>query len=111
MIQNILCYLEASEKAYPDKPAFSDEHAALTYKELLSLSRRIGSFLGRKTGPRRPIPVMTEKNAYTLGAFMGIVHAGCFYIYLDAGQPAKRLNRILDTLQADIMIADSPSLK
>ena len=111
MIQNILCYLEASEKAYPDKPAFSDEHAALTYKELLSLSRRIGSFLGRKTGPRRPIPVMTEKNAYTLGAFMGIVHAGCFYIYLDAGQAAKRLNRILDTLQADIMIADSPSLK
>ena len=38
---------------------------------------------------------------------MGIVHAGCFYIYLDAGEWAKRLNRILDTLQADIMIADS----
>jgi len=111
LIQNILCYLEESEKAYPDKPAFSDEHTRLTYKELLSLSRRIGSFLGRKTGPRRPIPVMTEKNAYTLGAFMGIVHAGCFYIYLDAGQPSERLNRILNTLQADIMIADSPSLK
>lgn len=42
---------------------------------------------------------------------MGVVWAGCFYIYLDSSQPAKRLNRILDTLQADHMIADSESLK
>ena len=110
MIQNILCYLEESEQAYPDKTAFSDEYTSLTYRELSSLSRRIGSFLGRRTGPRRPIPVMTEKNVYTLAAFMGIVSAGCFYIYLDAGQPAGRLNRILDTLQADFMIADHASL-
>lgn len=110
MIQNILCYLEESERAYPDKTAFSDEDASLTYRELLSLCQRIGSFLGKRTGPRRPIPVMTEKSVYTLAAFMGIVSAGCFYIYLDAGQPAGRLNRILGTLQADVMIADRASL-
>ncbi len=41
---------------------------------------------------------------------MGIVRAGCFYVCLDANQPAERLNRILDTLKADLMIADKESL-
>lgn len=110
MIQNVLCFLEESAAAYPHKTAFADEHASLTYRELSHLSMRMGSFLGRKTGPRRPVPVLTQKSVFTLGAFMGIVQAGCFYIYLDAGQPAKRLNRILGTLQADLMIADRESL-
>lgn len=54
---------------------------------------------------------MTEKNVFALGAFMGVVTAGCFYIYLDSAQPAKRLNRILDNLQADLMISDRESLR
>ena len=111
MIQNILCFLEESAEVYPDKTAFADEHAHITYRELLSLSRRIGSFLGGKSAPRRPIPVLTKKNIYTLASFMGVETAGCFYIYLDSGQPAGRLNRILDTLQADLMIADRGSLE
>lgn len=111
MIQNILCFLEESAKSYPDKKAFADEHTSLTYREFLDLSRRIGGYLGKKTAPRRPIPVLTEKNVFALASFMGIVHAGCFYIYLDSSQPSGRLNQILDTLQADLMIADSKSLK
>ena len=71
---------------------------------------RIGSVLGQKTGPRRPVPVLAEKIVFTLTAFLGIVRAGCFYVFLDAGQPSERLNRILDTLQADLMIADKESL-
>lgn len=110
MVQNILCFLEESARRFPDKPAFSDEHSSLTYGELLRLSRRIGAFLGARTGPRRPIPVMTQKNVFALGACMGVVTAGCFYIYLDAGQPAKRLNLILDSLKAELMIADRESL-
>lgn len=110
MIQNVLCFLEESAEAYPHKTAFADEHTSLTYRRLSDLSMRIGSVLGQKTGPRRPVPVLAEKNVFTLTAFMGIVRAGCFYVFLDAGQPAERLNRILDTLQADLMIADKESL-
>ena len=110
MIQNILSFLEESAEAYPRKTAFADEHTSLTYRGLSDLSMRIGSVLAQKTGPRRPVPVLTEKNVFTLGAFMGIVRAGCFYVCLDANQPAERLNRILDTLKADLMIADKESL-
>ena len=110
MIQNVLCFLEKSAEAHPRKTAFADEHTSLTYGELTDLSMKIGSVLGRKTGPRRPVPVLAEKNVFTLGAFLGIVQAGCFYVCLDGSQPAQRLNRILDTLQADLMIADKESL-
>lgn len=111
MIQNILCFLEESARTHPHKAAFCDEEARLTYRQLLDMSRRIGSCLGKKTGPRRPIPVLAKKNVYAVAAFMGILSAGCFYVYLDSSQPAARLNRILDTLGADIMIGDSESLK
>lgn len=110
MIQNILEFLTDCAGRYPDKPAYRDEHSCLTYQELLDRSRRIGSFLGKKTGPRRPVPVLTEKTPSAVAAFMGIVSAGCFYVFLDSGQPSGRLNRILDTLQADLMIADRTSL-
>ena len=102
MKTSILEYLEESARKYPDKTAFADEHTSLTYRGLSDLSMRIGSVLAQKTGPRRPVPVLTEKNVFTLGAFMGIVRAGCFYVCLDANQPAERLNRILDTLKADL---------
>lgn len=111
MIENILSFLEESAKAYPDKTAFSDEQACLTYRELLSLSRRIGSRLGELVMPRSPIPVMAEKNVYAIASFTGIISAGCFYVYLDSSQPGARLNQILDTLQADYMIADKHSLE
>ena len=78
MIQNILSFLEESAEAYPRKTAFADEHTSLTYRELSDLSMRIGSVLGQKTGPRHPVPVLTENNVFTLGVCMGIVRAGCF---------------------------------
>ena len=89
MIQNVLCFLEESAEAYPHKTAFADEHTSLTYRRLSDLSMRIGSVLGQKTGPRRPVPVLAEKNVFTLSAFMGIVRAGCFYV-LPGRRPACR---------------------
>lgn len=110
MIQNILCYLEESAHQHPDKPAFSDEHSSITYQELLVKSRRIGSNLLTVTGVRKPIPILAEKSVAVVSAFMGAVFAGCFYVFLDPGQPVSRLKRILATLQADILISDSDFL-
>ena len=61
MKTSILEYLEESARKYPDKTAFADEHTSLTYRGLSDLSMRIGSVLAQKTGPRRPVPVLTEK--------------------------------------------------
>lgn len=89
MIQNILSFLEESAEAYPRKTAFADEHTSLTYRELSDLSMRIGSVLGQKTGPRRPVPVLTEKKCIYPGRIYG--HCpGRLFLYLPGCKPAGR---------------------
>ena len=42
---------------------------------------------------------------------MGIVYAGGYYCMLDTTHPVERINLILDTIQADILVVDNKSAK
>ena len=48
-----------------------------------------------------------EKSVRTIQIMTGVVYAGGFYVILDAAQPVERLNRILDTLDAKILVTSS----
>ena len=111
MKKNILEYLEKSAQKYPDKTAFADENASCTFKELECTGRRIGTALSRYIAPRNPIPIFMEKSVETIGAFMGAVYAGCFYVLIDTKQPASRLNQILDILKSEVIITSEKYLK
>lgn len=104
MITNVLEYLDQSAKRYPDKTAFSDEKESCTFRELEENSRKIGSSLAGKIKHGSPVPVFMEKSVDTIAAFMGIIRAGGFYVLTDIRQPVKRLEQIIDTLEAKIMI-------
>lgn len=107
MNKNILEYLEESKARYPGKTAFADETSSCTYEELWERSRRIGTALSGKIEPGNPVPVFMEKGVPAIGLFMGIVYAGCFYVLLDTKQPKARLEQILDTLQAKVMVSSA----
>lgn len=111
MKKNILEYLEKSAQKYPDKTAFADENASCTFKELECTGRKIGTALSRYIAPRNPIPIFMEKSVETIGAFMGAVYAGCFYVLIDTKQPASRLNQILDILKSEVIITSEKYLK
>lgn len=111
MEKNILSYLEHSEKAFPDKIAFSDSQYELTYRQLANAARSIGSFLIEKIGMRKAIIVYMEKDARNIAAFMGAAYAGCFYVPLDSQMPIERINIILKTLQPAAVIYDDKTAK
>ena len=111
MKKNILEYLEKSARKYPDKTAFADENASCTFKELECTGRKIGTALSRYIAPRNPIPIFMEKSVETIGAFMGAVYAGCFYVLIDTKQPASRLNQILDILKSEVIVTSEKYLK
>lgn len=111
MVKNILDYLEQSAAKLPDKTAASDEQISFTYKELLENSQKVGAALQAVTGMGKAVPVYMEKGCNALAAFMGIVTAGCFYCMLDTTQPAERIEMILSTLDAQLMITDEKSAK
>lgn len=106
MAINVLEFLENSTKNNGSKTACADENEAYSYDELSDYAKRIGSALIEETDVRKPIPVFMDKGCKALAAFMGVVYAGCFYVMLDHTQPPARINTILDTLEADMIITD-----
>ena len=90
MVQNILDYLEASAADCPEKAAFEDLEQSYTYAEVMEYGRRIGSALAAVLPQNAPVPVLMEKEAWTLNVFMGAVYAGCFYSLVEPEQPAEQ---------------------
>ena len=106
MKNSILTYLENSVARFPDKIAVIDEHGQLSFGELLDLSKRIGSGLSDKCNIAKPVAVFMEKSSKALGAFLGIVQAGGFYVLINPDLPAHRIEQIQNVLQADYWITD-----
>lgn len=104
MSKNILEYLEHAKECFPKKTAFADVNSSCTYEELSARAGRIGTSLAKRVNPRTPIPVFMEKSVDAVCLFMGIVSAGCFYVMLDTRQPKARLEQILNTLHAEVIV-------
>ena len=81
MVQNILDYLESSASQCPDKAAFEDLEQSYTYAQVREYGKRIGSALAAVLPQNAPVPVLMEKEAWTLNVFMGAVYAGCFFCF------------------------------
>lgn len=103
-IQNILDYLEASAASCPEKAAYEDLENRYTYAQVLENARRIGSALSAVLPQNAPVPVLMEKEAWTLNVFMGAVCAGCFYTLVEPEQPLDRIRTILETLEAEVLV-------
>lgn len=111
MAKSILEYLENSARVYGDKTACADMNTELTYAQLEARARHIGAVLSEKITHGEGVPVYMDKSCNTLALFMGIVYAGGFYCMLDTTHPVDRINIILDTLEANVMLADRKSVK
>ena len=111
MEKNVLEFLENSQRMYGEKTACADMNNELTYTQLMNQAKFIGSCLSLKIKPTQGVPVYMDKTCNTLSLFMGIVYAGGYYCMLDTTHPAERINLILDTIQADILVADNKSAK
>lgn len=105
---NVVEYLEASARRFPDRIAAEDEHASCTYAELRERSRRVASALGARFAARTPVPLLMDKGVDTLALFLGAAEAGCFYVLLNPELPAVRLNQILAVLNAPAVVTGDP---
>ena len=113
MVQNILDYLEATAADCPDKPAFEDLEHSYTFAQVLGNAKRIGSALIHVLPQNAPVPVLMEKEAWTLNVFMGAVCAGCFYTLVEPEQLDERIRwrqRLLlpaESCQRELLPLDS----
>ena len=103
----ILDYLEETAERFPDKLAFADVSASITWSALVEKAKARAAVLSRYFEPGQAVPVMIEKSVKTLEYFFGALYAGCFYSYFDATFPDSRLNSMIETLGVRHIVADS----
>ena len=89
----------------------ADEHKCLYLSGTAGQCAESGCGTAKETPVRTAVPVYMEKSCNALAAFMGAAKAGCFYCLLDPAQPVERIQMILATLGAEIMIIDEKSAK
>ena len=66
MKYNVLSYIENSLRLYPDKTAVTDEKKSLSYSQLYSVCRSVGTGIYLRTGEKKPVGIYMEKNADSL---------------------------------------------
>lgn len=106
MQTNVLEYLEQAAAGTPEKTAFADDHTALSFGEVCTRSRQVGSYLAGKQAYREPVLVYMERSPETLTAFFGVIYAGCFYVPIDGEMPRRRIELILENTNARYLVYD-----
>jgi amino acid adenylation domain-containing protein len=78
----------------------------LTYAELNRRANRIAHFLrARGVGPDVPVGLCAERSTEALIGMLGILKAGGGYVPLDPSYPPRRLELMLETSRAPVLLA------
>ncbi len=109
-MKNILEFLETDVKRFESKKAFIDENSSLTYGELCSAARSIGTYLAKENIGKKPVAIYLDKSVKTVASMLGIVYAGCFYAVVDSEMPIERISKIFSSLNPSAVITDSKYL-
>ncbi|MDD5922471.1 MAG: AMP-binding protein [Eubacteriales bacterium] len=106
---SILDALEKTGLRHKDKIAVKDPEAGYTWSELIVRSKRAGKCIAAAANGRIRFPaaILADKSADLLSAMTGVIYAGGFYAVINPEQPAKRIEKILETLSPEVMIAES----
>lgn len=110
MQNNVLDYLDTIVKKVPEKTAFANDEVSYTFLQVYEKSCRIGTCLSQKGYYREPVLVFMKKSPETVTTFFGIVRSGCFYVPVDEEMPKMRIQLILETCKAQVIICDSRTL-
>ncbi len=110
MQKNILEYLEKTVALNPNKTAYVDNQVSLTFEDVYSSSRRIGSFLSKKHY-KEAIVVFMGKSAKTITAFYGVVYSNNYYVPIDEEMPYNRIELIFKNLNPKAVICNEESIE
>lgn len=107
MQNHVLDYLTDIYQKKPDKIAFANDTDALTFGQVYTQSRAVGTFLHNRGIYKKPVVVFMNKHPKEVTAFFGVIAAGDFYIPMDEEMPKSRIQLILENVKAEIIICDA----
>lgn len=111
MQNNVLDYLDGTEKRLPDKPAFVDEETCYTFSQLGHALRSVATTLHGQGMYKEPVLLYMKKSPKEIAAFFGCIAAGCFYVPIDSEMPQTRISLIIDNCKPRVLICDEAMKK
>ena len=106
MKTNITQFLDESVESFGTKIAIEDANGSLTFAKLREKALLVENYLKQYDLSNQPVPIFLEKSKECVAAFIGVNYAGNFYVPLDVTSPKPRLIKILDNLDASVVITD-----
>ena len=104
ILKNVLQYLENSAEKSPSKTAFTHEGEEITFSELLTKSKALGTKIAKMNIKNSPVGVFVERSFETLIGFFGVLYSGNFYVPIDPKMPAQRMDIIFEKTQPALVI-------
>ncbi|KAJ5423901.1 acetyl-CoA synthetase-like protein [Penicillium cf. griseofulvum] len=90
----------------PTAAAINSWDGNLTYTELKSLSIRLAAHLqSLGVGPGDMVPLCMEKSLWAIVAVLAVIRSGAAFVPLEALQPTKRLEGIIDRVHGRVILA------
>ena len=108
MHYHVIDYLQQAARSCPGQVALSDAAAQLTYLEVMNTVSRAGRAIAAGLGQtNRPVVVCINHSVRDVLAFFSIAFSGNFYVPIDPGLPAGRIQDMVDTVRpAAVLTAD-----
>ncbi len=110
---NVLEYLENSAFDFPNKIAIVDESNAISFSELETQAKSIGSTILKDnlSLKSKAIIVLVDRTAATIISFMGVIYSGNYYVPVDINTPKHRIETLIEELEPLAILCAEKDLK
>lgn len=111
MYTNVLEMLENSARVYPERLAFGDTERDITFLDLVTSAKAVGTMLTNKINIADPVAFYMDKSVDATCGMFGTVYAGGFYSFLDVKQPQARTESVLSILEPKVIFTDAENFE
>jgi len=102
---DLLERIDAWRRLVPERVAHRSPHGSLTYAQLAQGSDAVAACITRSLpDDRSPVVVVGHKESSMLLGFLGSVKAGHPYVPLDTSLPAQRVERVVESAGAHLVL-------
>lgn len=105
-MDNVLEWLEQDAKSVPEKCAFADADASVSFGDLHLAAQRAGTWVAQRSPACRAVALYLEKSTVAITGMFGAVYARCCYCVVDVRQPLERACAVLESLRPALVLTD-----
>ena len=104
--QSLVSRFEQQVARFGNRPAVRAGSQMLTYEALNRRANQVAHALRQRRGPGpEPVPLLLDHGVDLIGAMLGVLKAGKFYVPLDPTYPPLRLEGIGRDLKAAVLVS------